>query len=401
MQPENTEWLYDFSVSAARNTASQIGAVLFALWLSGMLAALFALLRSRLTLHALEAGVITPERSLLSWDGQAYAHEVWNADQTLESAMAASATWYFQALDSSSGLPAIRDFVRSIGYGNLITGSDTASYWYDSTLRISPVEQVEMLQKLYENTLLLCRNCAGYPECRRSRRRRARFFRTVRTGPVASGDLHFPVIGDNADSQLLCRRTGSLYSIRPSQIYAEIAFSLRCLGEASKPGIYRDTVFLSHSGFSVNGKLSFLFCQHDLFQPFYGFSGGIPVLAEDPFHHPCLLYRGNFQGGFDPEAGQRPVAVVGIQPALPVGDVTVSIPEPIQPLLHPFFSDLIRHFPEIPDAGGAKRILKADISVPLPVPERFPAPPADGMLRIDHAVLKRQQGGNDLERGAG
>lgn len=106
-----------------------------------------------IALHALEAGVITPERSLLSWDGQAYAHEVWNADQTLESAMAASATWYFQALDSSSGLPAIRDFVRSIGYGNLITGSDTASYWYDSTLRISPVEQVEMLQKLYENTL--------------------------------------------------------------------------------------------------------------------------------------------------------------------------------------------------------------------------------------------------------
>ena len=62
-----------------------------------------------------------------------------------------SVTWYFQTLDQSAGLPAIQNFVRKIGYGNQTVGENLASYWGDSSLLISPIEQVELLRKFDEN----------------------------------------------------------------------------------------------------------------------------------------------------------------------------------------------------------------------------------------------------------
>ena len=102
-------------------------------------------------LFSLETGIITPEQSLIPWDGQNYMYDLWNADQTLESAMQNSVTWYFQALDRQTSLSSIKKYVQELGYGNQIVEGDISSYWINSSLKISPVEQVEMLKKLYYN----------------------------------------------------------------------------------------------------------------------------------------------------------------------------------------------------------------------------------------------------------
>lgn len=102
-------------------------------------------------LFGLESGMITPEQSLIPWDGQNYEYDLWNADQTLESAMQNSVTWYFQALDRKSGLAAIKDYVQEIGYGNRLVEGNISSYWSNSSLKISPIEQIKMLQKFYDN----------------------------------------------------------------------------------------------------------------------------------------------------------------------------------------------------------------------------------------------------------
>ncbi len=102
-------------------------------------------------LFGLKEGIITPEQSLLPWDGQRYGRSLWNSPQTLESAMQNSVTWYFQAIDQQSDLHSIREYVREIGYGNQTVSGDISSYWGDSSLKISPVEQVEMLQKFSRN----------------------------------------------------------------------------------------------------------------------------------------------------------------------------------------------------------------------------------------------------------
>ncbi len=102
-------------------------------------------------LFGLESGIITPEDTLILWDGQHHEYDEWNCDQTLESAMRNSVTWYFQAIDRQSDLSAVHDYIRQIGYGNQTINEDLSSYWTDSSLKISPIEQVELLQKFYYN----------------------------------------------------------------------------------------------------------------------------------------------------------------------------------------------------------------------------------------------------------
>ncbi len=45
----------------------------------------------------------------------------------------------------------MEEFYASIGYGNEYIGGDTSYYWNGSKLKISPLEQVELLIKLYLN----------------------------------------------------------------------------------------------------------------------------------------------------------------------------------------------------------------------------------------------------------
>lgn len=104
-------------------------------------------------LFGLEAGVITPEASTMEWNRELYPFQEWNADQTLQSAMSASVNWYFQEIDKQLGTSAIDRYIREIGYGNENTKGGLSSYWMESSLKISPIEQVELLRKLYENSL--------------------------------------------------------------------------------------------------------------------------------------------------------------------------------------------------------------------------------------------------------
>lgn len=106
-------------------------------------------------LFALEEGVITPADSSMAWDGTAYPFAAWNKDQDLDTAMRASVNWYFEKIDRQLGSPVIRDYLHRIGYGNetipayITTGS--SPYWLQSSLKISPVEQVQLLAALYDN----------------------------------------------------------------------------------------------------------------------------------------------------------------------------------------------------------------------------------------------------------
>ena len=103
-------------------------------------------------LFALEEDIITPDNSSISWNGKPYPFEAWNGDQTLKSAMSSSVNWYFQALDKQIGTTSISNYIQKIGYGNENISGDLSSYWMESSLKISPVEQVELLMKLYHNS---------------------------------------------------------------------------------------------------------------------------------------------------------------------------------------------------------------------------------------------------------
>ncbi len=102
-------------------------------------------------LFGLEEGIITPEASFMTWNGTDYPFEAWNADQDLYSAMESSVNWYFQEIDGQIGTSALRNYVKKIRYGNENINSDLSSYWMQGALKISPIEQVELLKDLYNN----------------------------------------------------------------------------------------------------------------------------------------------------------------------------------------------------------------------------------------------------------
>ena len=104
-------------------------------------------------LFGLENGIITPENSLIEWNGNSYPFEAWNRNQTLPSAMEASVNWYFQAIDEQLGASQVQKYLHEIGYGNEDLSGDFSSYWLESSLKISPIEQVELLTKLQNNSL--------------------------------------------------------------------------------------------------------------------------------------------------------------------------------------------------------------------------------------------------------
>ena len=104
-------------------------------------------------LFGLEEGVITPENSFIAWNGESYPFEAWNADQTLQSAMNSSVNWYFQTLDEQLGASDVYSYIQEIGYGNENMSGDFSTYWMESSLKISPIEQVELLTRLQNNSL--------------------------------------------------------------------------------------------------------------------------------------------------------------------------------------------------------------------------------------------------------
>lgn len=102
-------------------------------------------------LNALEQGIITADENEIAWDGTQYSFAAWNRDQTLRSAMQQSVNWYFQMLDRMAGEAQLKQFYEQIGYGNCVFYGDPDEYWYGGNLKISALEQVELLVKLYQN----------------------------------------------------------------------------------------------------------------------------------------------------------------------------------------------------------------------------------------------------------
>ncbi|QDP38957.1 BlaR1 family beta-lactam sensor/signal transducer [Radiobacillus deserti] len=102
-------------------------------------------------LLALESNVISRNDSSLKWNGIEYPYDAWNQDQNLYTAMSHSVNWYFQHIDKKVQLDSIYENLKEIGYGNLDVSGGVEQFWMESSLKISPIEQVQLLTSFYKN----------------------------------------------------------------------------------------------------------------------------------------------------------------------------------------------------------------------------------------------------------
>lgn len=106
------------------------------------------------SLIGLQTEVLDQEDSntLVRWDGKIHSILSWNRDQTLASATRDSVVWYFQQLAARIGQGRMQEYIDKIGYGNRDI-SGWLTFWLGSSLQISAMEQVDLLNRLYAGKL--------------------------------------------------------------------------------------------------------------------------------------------------------------------------------------------------------------------------------------------------------
>ena len=104
-------------------------------------------------LFALDAGAVRDEFQVIRWDGVKQDFDGWNQDQTLRSSMRHSTVWVYQQFAREIGEVREKEYLTRIQYGNADPSGGVDRFWLDGALRISAMEQVDFLRKLYRNEL--------------------------------------------------------------------------------------------------------------------------------------------------------------------------------------------------------------------------------------------------------
>ena len=104
-------------------------------------------------LVALETGVIAGTESTIKWDGVIRGRTETNTDLDLQSAFRISAVPHFQYLVRQIGEERMQHYIDAVAYGNKDISGGADTFWLTGNLRISPLQQIEFLQRLYNNDL--------------------------------------------------------------------------------------------------------------------------------------------------------------------------------------------------------------------------------------------------------
>ncbi|HAB59829.1 MAG TPA: serine hydrolase [Lachnospiraceae bacterium] len=111
------------------------------------------------TLIGLNNNVIHSENSTMGYDGTIYPVETWNEDLTLKAAFKSSCIWYFRKVIDKVGFDEVQKELNELQYGNCDISEWEGSgcnplpelngFWLESSLKISPKEQVDILNKIF------------------------------------------------------------------------------------------------------------------------------------------------------------------------------------------------------------------------------------------------------------
>lgn len=116
-----------------------------------------------LAVMAADAGLIRDENTPFTWDRKPRMIPAWNQNQTAASWMNESVVWVSQELTRELGRKKVQNYLRKFAYGNRDFSGDIDGAWLTpapflpkeprTSVRISPVEQVDFLEQLWRNEL--------------------------------------------------------------------------------------------------------------------------------------------------------------------------------------------------------------------------------------------------------
>ncbi|MGG3888578.1 class D beta-lactamase [Metabacillus fastidiosus] len=104
-------------------------------------------------LIGLQVSAVRDEYEVKRWDGVVREFENWNRDHSLASAMRESAIWFYQDMARDIGETRMQEKIRILEYGNQDLTGRIDSFWLDSSLKISALEQINFMENLVEEKL--------------------------------------------------------------------------------------------------------------------------------------------------------------------------------------------------------------------------------------------------------
>ena len=116
------------------------------------------------TYVGLMTGNIDYEHSTRIWNGTKYWYDAWNQDVDLDFAFKNSCVWYYRHVINDIGKESMQSYIDQLGYGNKDISDwagvqntnetllDLKGFWIESSLKISPIEQTQVLNRIF-NTL--------------------------------------------------------------------------------------------------------------------------------------------------------------------------------------------------------------------------------------------------------
>lgn len=104
------------------------------------------------TFIALETKSVQDEKEIIKWDGTPKRLKIWEQDYDLDLAYKNSAFWFYQEIAKRVGEEKYHEFLKVLDYGNQDISGGLTMFWLGSSLKISPKNQLEMLQKIQAET---------------------------------------------------------------------------------------------------------------------------------------------------------------------------------------------------------------------------------------------------------
>ncbi len=106
------------------------------------------------TIIGLETGVIENDSTVFLWDGEERNMDRWEQDLVLKKAFQLSCVPCYQEVARKIGTAIMNGYVQKLQYGNMhIDSSNIDNFWLLGKSRISQMQQIDFLMKLYYREL--------------------------------------------------------------------------------------------------------------------------------------------------------------------------------------------------------------------------------------------------------
>ena len=100
------------------------------------------------SLVALESRAVAVNE-VLPYDGSPQHFNSWERDHTMATALRYSVVWYYQEVARRVGDTEMQSFLERVHYGNEDISAGIDSFWLDSSLQITPREQLDFVSRFY------------------------------------------------------------------------------------------------------------------------------------------------------------------------------------------------------------------------------------------------------------